>query len=389
MGNFFVFRFLLQCSFYLCVQVVLWLNGGPGSSSILGFLSEVGPLLINATGGLHMNPWSWTKVANIIALEAPIGVGYSYCEVQKEQGKACQNTDKYTASASRAALVDFFTTKFPELANNEFYITGESYAGVYIPTLTKEILDNASDKIKLTGIAVGDPCTDNAAQRDSMDSLWYGYKYGLVDEQLYDLLWNQCNVRVPNLMTMGGKDLVAAHLNRLVKQKQEDLLLDGTNDMDYIQSQLQEYAQTLLDDIQMGRRSASDDDDAYNKLDDDGFDKDKEECHVAHRKFLFSSSAGLSQGWNDLFIDDYSLFAPVSNQEDIDMGAYMMRDDVRKALHVEECPSTTWPYNEKVGFDYTKEYDACNEHVKDQRSMIDFYKDIVPRLKIAWVYNGA
>jgi Serine carboxypeptidase len=50
--------------------VVLWLNGGPGSSSILGFLTENGPLLINATGGLMENPWSWTKVAHLLVLEA-------------------------------------------------------------------------------------------------------------------------------------------------------------------------------------------------------------------------------------------------------------------------------------------------------------------------------
>ncbi len=135
--------------------VVLWLNGGPGSSSILGFLQEEGPLLINATGGLMENPWGWTKYVNLMALEAPIGVGYSYCSRQKEEGKPCVNTDRYTASASRAALVDFFTRKFPELAKNPFYITGESYAGVYIPTLTKEILDNSN--LNLKGIAVGDP----------------------------------------------------------------------------------------------------------------------------------------------------------------------------------------------------------------------------------------
>lgn len=135
--------------------VVLWLNGGPGSSSILGFLQEEGPLLINATGGLMENPWSWTKYVNLMALEAPIGVGYSYCSRQKDQGKPCVNTDRYTASASRAALVDFFTTKFPEFATNDFFITGESYAGVYIPTLTKEILDHSD--LNLKGIAVGDP----------------------------------------------------------------------------------------------------------------------------------------------------------------------------------------------------------------------------------------
>jgi carboxypeptidase C (cathepsin A) len=115
----------------LDAPVVLWLNGGPGTSSIIGFLQENGPLLINATGGLMDNPWSWTKVANLLVLEAPIGVGYSYCSKQFE-GEPCQNTDKFTASSSRAALVDFFENKFPELASNNFFITGESYAGIYV-----------------------------------------------------------------------------------------------------------------------------------------------------------------------------------------------------------------------------------------------------------------
>jgi hypothetical protein len=143
----------------LQAPVVLWMNGGPGSSSILGLLQENGPLLMNATGGLMNNPWAWTKLANLLVIEAPIGVGYSYCANQKLEGKTCKNTDRFTASASRAALVDFFTSKFPEFSKNEFYIIGESYAGVYIPTLTKEILDHASSVINLKGIAVGDPCT--------------------------------------------------------------------------------------------------------------------------------------------------------------------------------------------------------------------------------------
>ena len=95
--------------------------------------------------------------ANLFVLESPICVGYSYCSRQ-QTGKPCNNTDKFTASASRAALVDFFSNKFPELAENDFFITGESYAGVYIPTLSKEILDHAPE-INLVGIAVGDPCT--------------------------------------------------------------------------------------------------------------------------------------------------------------------------------------------------------------------------------------
>ncbi len=50
--------------------VVLWLNGGPGSSSLLGFLQELGPLMMSADGGLMENPYSWTKYANILAIEA-------------------------------------------------------------------------------------------------------------------------------------------------------------------------------------------------------------------------------------------------------------------------------------------------------------------------------
>lgn len=74
------------------------------------------------------NPWAWTRIANVLIIEAPLGVGYSYCSRQTV-GKPCINTDQYTAKASRAALVDFFTNKYPEFANNDFFITGESYAG--------------------------------------------------------------------------------------------------------------------------------------------------------------------------------------------------------------------------------------------------------------------
>lgn len=102
--------------------------GGPGSSSILGMLQEEGPLLINATGGLMENPYAWTREAHLLILESPAGVGYSYCKEMLEGG-SCSNTDKSTAAAARAALQNFFEEKFPELRENPFYITGESYAG--------------------------------------------------------------------------------------------------------------------------------------------------------------------------------------------------------------------------------------------------------------------
>ena len=313
--------------------VVLWMNGGPGSSSILGFLQENGPLLMNATGGLMRNPWAWTREAHMIVLESPVGVGYSYCANQME-GKICRNTDKYTASANRAALVDFFQTKFPELASNDFFITGESYAGVYIPTLAYEILQHAP-QINLKGLAVGDPCTDNDAQRDSMDALWYSHKYGLVPDADFDLLWNKCRTRLGSALAMSSQE------ERKQRLQNPGPNFVGTN-----------------------------------------------ECKMAFRKFLMSSSGGLSQSWNEFYIDDYSLFAPATNLEDIQMAAYLNRPDVRAALHVTEAPIEKWPYP-KGGFDYTKEYDACNdEAAPGAKSMLDFYRKLAPKLQRIFVYNG-
>lgn len=108
----------------ITTPVVLWMNGGPGSSSYLGMLQELGPLMINQTGGLFHNPYAWTTRAHLLVLESPAGVGYSYCAAQL-RGEGCVNTDKSTARAARAAVVDFYTRLFPELRKTDLFLTGE------------------------------------------------------------------------------------------------------------------------------------------------------------------------------------------------------------------------------------------------------------------------
>ena len=354
--------------------VIVWLNGGPGSSSVLGLLQELGPLLINATGnGFMENPFSWTRIpANILILESPVGVGYSYCSAQENNG-VCQNTDRYTASTSRAAIIDFFQEKFPEFISNPFFITGESYAGVYVPTLTYELLvyNRQASKsnetvINLQGIAVGDPCTDNDAQADSMDALWYGNKYGLVDDQIFDVLWNSCDVRIPTSLRTGK-----VQIGRFSDVKHSFLRNRKKN----IQQELKTFALRQLSSS--GNASVAGD-----------------VCNLAWKKFLFSSSNALSQGWDQLYVDDYSLYAFVNNDEDDAMQQYMNRQDVRQALHVTQTPNVKeWPYPQS-GFDYTKEYNACNDDARntDALSMIDFYRKLFPIPIVlpagVWIYNG-
>ncbi|KAK6040997.1 serine carboxypeptidase [Cooperia oncophora] len=117
--------------------VVLWLNGGPGCSSIGGLLEELGPFRNNNDNGttLFENVYSWNKMANVLFLEAPIGVGFSY----SDNGTHRLNDDM-TADNNAQAIKYFFEVVFPEYKHNDFFVTGESYAGVYGPTLSVRLV---------------------------------------------------------------------------------------------------------------------------------------------------------------------------------------------------------------------------------------------------------
>lgn len=57
-----------------------WTNGGPGCSGVGGMISEHGPIRVKSDLTLERNPWSWVNEANIVFVEQPAGVGFSYCD---------------------------------------------------------------------------------------------------------------------------------------------------------------------------------------------------------------------------------------------------------------------------------------------------------------------
>eukprot|EP00659_Diplonema_papillatum_P015760 gene15760-24071_t len=157
--------------------VVVWMNGGPGCSSLDGWYYEHGPFKKsgdNATK-LMSNPYTWANVANMLYVESPVGVGFSYSENPSEDYK--QNDDKSSQDA-KDALNQFFKL-YPELKTHPFYITGESYGGVYVPTTAEAILwavgNGTWAGAPLKGIAVGNGCTGSqigvcGGQRDQYDT---------------------------------------------------------------------------------------------------------------------------------------------------------------------------------------------------------------------------
>ena len=138
--------------------VLLWLQGGPGVSSLFALFTENGPFRVapdNTT--VTIDRHSWNTLANVLYLESPVGVGYSWTA-----NTSYCDTDDSSAQVNYLALEDFFT-KFPQFSKNSFYITGESYAGIFIPLLAIEILKNkksAEVPIDLKGMAIGNGYLD-------------------------------------------------------------------------------------------------------------------------------------------------------------------------------------------------------------------------------------
>ncbi|XP_057732547.1 serine carboxypeptidase-like 20 [Arachis stenosperma] len=175
--------------------VVLWLNGGPGCSSFDGFVYEHGPFNFEAskTEGnlptLHINPYSWSKVSSIIYLDSPAGVGLSYSKNSSKYNTG----DLQTASDTHAFLLKWFE-EFPEFLENPFYISGESYAGIYVPTLAYEVIKGIKGGIKpvinFKGYMIGNGVTDNTFDGNAFIPFVHGM--GLISDSIYEEVKAYC-----------------------------------------------------------------------------------------------------------------------------------------------------------------------------------------------------
>lgn len=136
--------------------VILWLNGGPGCSSLTGLFFELGPSSINKNLKPVANPYSWNSNANVIFLDQPVNVGFSY------SSESVSNT--VAAGADVYAFLELFFKQFPEYKKQDFHIAGESYGGHYIPVFSSEILSHPDRSFNLTSVMIGNGLTDPLTQ---------------------------------------------------------------------------------------------------------------------------------------------------------------------------------------------------------------------------------
>ncbi|KAK8449879.1 hypothetical protein SEVIR_7G280900v4 [Setaria viridis] len=179
--------------------LLLWLNGGPGCSSIgYGAASELGPLRVVRQGaGLMFNEYAWNKEANLLFLESPVGVGFSYTNKSSDLDKL---NDDFVAEDAYSFLVNWLE-RFPEYKDRGFYIAGESYAGHYVPQLAELVYERNMDKkgkayINLKGFIAGNPITND--YYDSKGLAEYAWSHAVVSDEVYDRIKKYCNFKNSN-----------------------------------------------------------------------------------------------------------------------------------------------------------------------------------------------
>lgn len=165
--------------------LVWWSNGGPGCSGLLGLGTEMGPFIFEADGSLTPNPHTWNKVANILYVEQPAGVGFSYFS---DPSDAAVGDER--AAVDNYELLKQFFKRFPERLSNELYIASESYGGHYIPHLAKEIMDRNEGDMNFRGFLVGNPYVDPFSNDVTMIQTYY--MHGLIAWPLYKKWEKHC-----------------------------------------------------------------------------------------------------------------------------------------------------------------------------------------------------
>ncbi|KAH9655582.1 serine carboxypeptidase-like 18 [Citrus sinensis] len=170
--------------------LVLWLSGGPGCSGFSGLVFEIGPLSFDYEKSkvnlpkFLLNPYSWTKVANIIFLDAPVGTGFSYANTW--QGYIMNDT---LSAAQNYYFLRKWLIAHPSFLANPLYIGGDSYSGIIVPMIVQHISDGIDvghrPRMNLKGYLLGNPLTDSTENQNSVPH--FAYLNALISHEIYEV----------------------------------------------------------------------------------------------------------------------------------------------------------------------------------------------------------
>jgi vitellogenic carboxypeptidase-like protein len=180
--------------------LLMWMNGGPGATSMYGLFEELGPFSVDASGqNLVPRNVTWNTEFAVVYVDNPVGTGFSY--TMDTQGYSTNQDD--VATNLYSFLTQFFGI-FPDYADNEFFVTGESYAGKYVPSISHRIiLENrnpTSPFINLQGMSIGDGIMSPIHQMVGFGDLLYSF--GMASRDQYNT-WIDAEQQIVTLISTG------------------------------------------------------------------------------------------------------------------------------------------------------------------------------------------
>ena len=145
-------------------SLVVWLNGGPGCSSLMGFFGGNGPYTLNEQdASITKNKFSWNLRANVQYLDQPVGVGFGDLDDTN-----FPVNDYYENAETFIIFIKKFLEIYPEFSGSDLYITGESFAGHFIPPIAEKVFEfvekfsssNYKPILNFKGISIGNGWID-------------------------------------------------------------------------------------------------------------------------------------------------------------------------------------------------------------------------------------
>ncbi|KDR71030.1 hypothetical protein GALMADRAFT_801430 [Galerina marginata CBS 339.88] len=152
-------------------DLIFWTNGGPGCSSLEGFMQENGPFSWGVGQAKPTpNEFSWTNLSSVLWVEQPVGTGFS------KGTPNIQNEDDLAAQLF--GFLQQFLVVFPEMKNKKLYLTGESYAGTYLPYIANYIHTHSSSlALNLQGMWISDPSISWNVVQEEIPAVSFVHKY--------------------------------------------------------------------------------------------------------------------------------------------------------------------------------------------------------------------
>ncbi|KAI8464535.1 MAG: serine carboxypeptidase III precursor [Monoraphidium minutum] len=163
--------------------VVLWMTGGPGCSSEIAILYENGPYGLNHNMTLFDNKWGWDVNSHMIFVDQPINTGFSWSDDPSDS----VSSETVVSKDMLDFLQEFFEAH-PELKDNDFFVSGESYAGHYAPAVANRVYRarelGEGEPVNIQGVAIGNGLTMPAIQFGAYAD--FAQQNGLISEKTRD-----------------------------------------------------------------------------------------------------------------------------------------------------------------------------------------------------------